>query len=87
VFALAFPMMGIGIALSGTLRGAGDVRYVLGVLTVTAWMVRIPAAFFFSHVVGWGPAGAWAGAVVDQNVRAALIWFRFAGGRWKTKRV
>jgi putative MATE family efflux protein len=87
VFALAFPMMGIGIALSGTLRGAGDVRYVLGVLTVTAWTVRIPSAFVFSHVVGWGPAGAWAGAVLEQNVRAGLIWLRFAGGRWKTKRV
>jgi putative MATE family efflux protein len=87
VFALAFPMMGIGVALSGALRGAGDVRYVLGVLTVTAWTVRIPAAFFFSHVVGWGPPGAWVGAVIEQNVRAALIWGRFAGGRWMTKRV
>ncbi|MCJ7492463.1 MAG: MATE family efflux transporter [Dehalococcoidia bacterium] len=87
VFALAFPMMGMGMALSGTLRGAGDVRYVLGVLTFTAWTVRIPAAFIFSHVVGWGPAGAWAGAVLEQNVRAGLIWLRFAGGRWKTKRV
>ena len=87
VFALAFPMMGMGMALSGTLRGAGDVRYVLGVLTVTAWTVRIPAAFLFSHVVGWGPAGAWVGAVLEQNVRAGLIWFRFAGGRWKMKRV
>jgi len=87
VFAIAFPMMGIGAALSGTLRGAGDVRYVLGVLTLTAWFVRIPAAFFFSHVVGWGAPGAWVGAVLDQNARAALIWFRFAGGRWKTKRV
>ena len=87
VFALAFPMMGMGTALSGTLRGAGDVRYVLGVLTVTAWTVRIPAAFFFSHVVGWGPAGAWVGAVLEQNVRAGLVWNRFAGGRWKTKRV
>jgi len=87
VFAIAFPMMGMGTALSGTLRGAGDVRYVLGVLTITAWTVRIPAAFFFSHVVGWGAPGAWVGAVLEQNVRAALIWFRFTGGRWKTKRV
>jgi putative MATE family efflux protein len=87
VFAIAFPMMGMGTALSGTLRGAGDVRYVLGVLTITAWTIRIPAAFLFSHVVGWGAPGAWVGAVLEQNVRAALIWFRFAGGRWKTKRV
>jgi putative MATE family efflux protein len=87
VFALAFPMMGIGMTLSGALRGAGDVRYVLGVLTVTAWTVRIPAAFIFSHIVGWGPAGAWVGAVLEQNVRAGLIWFRFAGGRWLAKKV
>lgn len=87
VFAIAFPMMGIGMTLSGTLRGAGDVRYVLGVLTVTAWTVRIPAAFFFAHVVGWGPAGAWVGAVLEQNVRAGLIWARFAGRNWLTRKV
>ena len=85
VFALAFPLMGTGTALSGALRGAGDVRYVLGVLTVTAWTVRIPVAFLFVHFVGWGAPGAWVGAVAEQSTRGALVWLRFNAGTWKQK--
>jgi len=87
VFALAFPMMGTGVALSGALRGAGDVRYVLAVITFSAWAVRIPFAFLFSHVIPWGAPGAWLGAVMEHNVRGGLVWLRFRGGRWKTKRL
>lgn len=85
VFTLAFPGMGMGTALSGALRGAGDVRYVLAVLTFTAWSVRIPVAFFFAHVLGLGAAGAWLGAAAEQNVRGALVWFRFNTEKWKEK--
>lgn len=87
VFALAFPLMGVGTALSGALRGAGDVRYVLAVLTVTAWTVRIPAAFLFAVVLGLGAPGAWLGAVAEQNARGMLIWRRFNAGAWKLKEV
>jgi MATE family, multidrug efflux pump len=87
VFALAFPMMGAANTLSGALRGAGDVRYVLGVLTVTAWTVRIPSAFLFGHLLGWGAAGAWLGAALEQNSRGVLIWLRFRGDRWLKRSV
>jgi Na+-driven multidrug efflux pump len=30
-----------------------------------------------------GAPGAWIGAVLDHNVRAILIWWRFATGNWK----
>ncbi len=87
IFALALPMMGISSSLSGALRGAGDVRYVLGVLTATAWLVRIPIAWILVGVFGLGAPGAWVGAVVENNVRGVLIWLRFRGGRWKGMRV
>ncbi|MDH5201246.1 MAG: MATE family efflux transporter [Candidatus Bathyarchaeota archaeon] len=87
IFALALPMMGIGSSLSGALRGAGDVRYVLAVLTLTAWLVRIPTAWILAGAFGLGAPGAWVGAVVENNVRGALVWLRFRGGRWKTMRV
>jgi Na+-driven multidrug efflux pump len=87
IFAIAFPFMGLHASLSGTLRGAGDVRYVLGVLTVTAWLVRIPTAVVLGSVVGLGAPGAWIGAVAENITRAALIWRRFRQGRWKEKRV
>jgi putative MATE family efflux protein len=83
IFAIAFPFMGIHASLSGTLRGAGDVRYVLGVLTVTAWLVRIPTAVLLGSVLGFGAPGAWMGAVAENVTRAGLIFHRFRQGKWK----
>ncbi len=87
IFAIAFPFMGLHASLGGALRGAGDVRYVLGVLTVTAWLVRIPVAVLLAVGLGLGAPGAWAGATAENAVRGLLIWRRFRRGRWKEKEV
>lgn len=87
IFAIAFPFMGVHAALGGVLRGAGDVRYVLGVLTVTAWLVRIPVALALAVGAGFGAPGAWVGAMAENIVRASLIYRRYRQGRWKEKQV
>ena len=85
IFAIAFPFMGLHASLGGALRGAGDVRYVLGVITVTAWLVRIPVAVVLVIVFGLGAPGAWIGATTENIVRGGLIWQRFRAGAWKEK--
>ena len=85
IFAIAFPFMGLHASLGGALRGAGDVRYVLGVITVTAWLVRIPVAIVLTIVFGLGAPGAWIGATTENIVRGGLIWRRFRAGGWKEK--
>jgi putative MATE family efflux protein len=85
IFAIAFPFMGLHASLGGALRGAGDVRYVLGVLTVTAWLIRIPVAVLLGSVLGFGAPGAWVGAASENIVRGTLIWRRFRQGKWKER--
>ena len=85
IFAIAFPFMGLHASLGGALRGAGDVRYVLGVITVTAWLVRIPVAVVLVIVFGMGAPGAWIGATTENIVRGGIIWQRFRAGAWKEK--
>jgi len=87
LFAIAFPFIGLHASLGGALRGAGDVRYVLGVLTVTAWLIRIPAAVFFALALGLGAPGAWVGAGLENFVRSLLILRRFQQGKWQEKHV
>jgi putative MATE family efflux protein len=87
IFAIAFPAMGTSASLAGVLRGAGDVRFVLTVITATAWMVRIPVATLFALALDLGAPGAWFGAAAENNVRGALIYLRFRGGKWKERRV
>ena len=87
VFAVAFPFMGLHASLGGALRGAGDNRYVLGVLTFTAWCIRIPLAALLALGVGWGAPGAWIGATAENIIRGLIIRRRFRQGQWKKKKV
>ena len=87
VFAIAFPFMGLHASLGGALRGAGDNRYVLGVLTVTAWCVRIPVAVVCGVTFGLGAPGAWIGATAENMVRGLLVLRRFRQGEWREKQV
>jgi len=87
VFAFALPALAIHGSLSGALRGAGDVRFVLGTFTFTAWGIRVPLAALL--VIGFGLSApfAWLAALSENWVRAALVLLRFRTGKWKTMRV
>jgi putative MATE family efflux protein len=85
IFAIAFPFMGLHASLGGALRGAGDNRYVLGVITATAWGVRIPVALLCTFALGLGAPGAWIGATTENIVRGSIIFRRFRQGGWRDK--
>lgn len=87
VFSFGLPMLGVHSSVSGALRGAGDVRYVLATLTATAWGVRVPLAAFLVLGLGLSVSFAWLAAVTENVVRAILILRRFRQGAWKTLRV
>ena len=87
VFAFALPALGVHSSLSGALRGAGDVRYVLGTFTVCAWGIRVPMAALMVIGLGLGAPFAWLAAVTENWARAALILHRFRRGKWKSLRV
>lgn len=87
VFAFALPALAVHGSMSGSLRGAGDVRYVLGTFTVTAWGIRVPMAAFMVLVLGLSAPFAWLAAVTENYVRAALVLRRFRAGKWKALKV
>ncbi len=87
VFAFALPGMALHASLAGALRGAGDVKYVLGTFTFSAWCIRVPIAAFTVLVLGLGAPFAWLGAVIENWTRAGLIVRRFRQGRWREMRV
>ena len=87
VFAFALPGMAIHASLSGALRGAGDVRFVLATFTFTAWGVRVPLAAAMVLLFGLSAPFAWLAAVAENWTRAVLVLRRFQQGKWKTIRV
>jgi putative MATE family efflux protein len=86
--AFAMPAVAGTIIITSSLRGAGDTRVPVIFTWVGFLGVRIPLAYWLtSPSVGLGLIGAWWAMFADLYVRAALLLFRFAGGRWKTIRV
>ena len=83
IWALAMPMLGTSNTLAGGLRGAGDTRWVLLIMTGCIWALRLPLAYFLAITLKLGPVGAWSAAVLDINVRGFFLWWRFSKGGWK----
>jgi putative MATE family efflux protein len=86
--ALAMPAIGIHFTLSGGLRGAGDTKWPLWVSALGMFAVRLPIAVVLGFAFGGiGVLGAWIAFVVEYNVRAAIIAWRFKVGAWKAIKV
>ena len=87
IWALAMPGMATNQSLAGGLRGAGDTRWVFLLNTIGMWTMRIGGGAIMVFLLHMGAPGAWSGAVLDHSVRAVLIWWRFAGGKWQSIQV
>jgi putative MATE family efflux protein len=87
ILGAVLPLMAIEYAMGGSLRGAGDTFFPLGVVFSGLFICRlIPAtvlALGFQAPLGW----VWGALVLDYLARATLLTRRFRGGRWKTVRV
>jgi Na+-driven multidrug efflux pump len=81
------PLLAATMIFAGGLRGAGDTRFPMIINGGAIWLVRLPLAYVFALVLGWGLPGAWAALVLDMSLRGVLNFLRFRGGRWKTIKV
>jgi Na+-driven multidrug efflux pump len=87
IWALAMPGMATNQTLAGGLRGAGDTRRVFILNTVSMWTIRVGGSALMVFLFHLGAPGAWISAVLDQSIRAILMWRRFAGGKWQSIKV
>lgn len=82
---MAFAQTGQSTQLSiaGALRGAGDTMYPLYASIFGIWIFRVCVAFVFVYIFNWGLIGAWVALLIDQYMRATIVYLRFRSGRWK----
>lgn len=83
ILALAQPGQSVQLCLSGALRGAGDTLYPLYACIFSMWIFRVGLSYVFVNIFGWGLNGAWIALLIDQYIRAGIIFFRFRSGKWK----
>lgn len=74
---LAFTMI-----LAGSLRGAGQTRWVMYTTIVGAWLVRLPFAYFFGEYLKLGIFYIWLAMPIDWCVRAVMMFIKFSRHKW-----
>ena len=72
---------------TNALHGAGDTRFPMVVIALSAYGLFVPLALLFAYRLEWGIVGGWLGGVVHFLVLALVLTHRFRQGRWKTIRI
>ncbi|MBH0193600.1 MAG: MATE family efflux transporter [Nitrospira sp.] len=75
--------LALTMVLAGSLRGAGDTRFIMWATTVGMWGVRVPLAFLFGVWLQMGVFYVWTAMIADWTVRMALLLWRYQSERWR----
>jgi len=84
---LVQPAKAANIAITFSLRAAGDSRFPAIVGSTLMWTVGIGSAFGLAFGLGWGIVGIWLGMAVDEWTRAIVNSWRWRSRAWQSKGV
>ncbi|HNY31410.1 MAG TPA: MATE family efflux transporter [Fibrobacteria bacterium] len=77
------PAKAANIALTFSLRAAGDSLFPAVVGSGVMWTLGLMSALVFAYGFHWGVAGIWLGMALDEWVRSVLNTWRWKSGGWK----
>jgi putative MATE family efflux protein len=83
IVALLQIPLALTMVLAGSLRGAGDTRFIMWATTAGMWGVRVPLAFAFGIWLELGVYYVWMAMVADWTVRMGLLLWRYHSERWR----
>lgn len=66
----------------GSLRGAGDVKFVAMLSLMSVTIIRPLLTYFLAYSMGFGLYGAWFSVVMDQMIRYFVGRYRFKKAEW-----
>jgi putative MATE family efflux protein len=75
--------LALTMVLSGSLRGAGDTRYILWATTAGMWGVRLVLAAVAGLWLRLDLMYVWWAMVADWTVRMSLLLLRYRSERWR----
>jgi putative MATE family efflux protein len=82
IIAIMQPIQTSQLVMAGSLRGAGDTRYVAMTMVVTVALARPLLSVILVFGLGMGLTGAWYAIIADQLLRLVMLYGRFARGKW-----
>ncbi len=83
LIAFFYPFLGINFILNGVVKGAGAMYQVLMLNVISFWVLRYPATYFLSGVMGEEGIALGMGFSFILSSFAAFSYYRW--GRWREK--
>jgi len=87
LIAVACPFQISQVVFNGSLRGAGDTKFVAMTSFISITFVRPIATWILCYPMGLGLTGAWLSLIIDQMIRFSPSFWRFSKGEWTKKKV
>ena len=75
--------LALTMVLAGSLRGAGDTRFIMGATVIGMWGVRVPLALVAALWLRQSVSLIWAAMIADWTVRMGLLLWRYQSERWR----
>ena len=70
------------MVLSSAFYGSGHTRPVMVISLLRQWAFRMPLAYLFGSVMGWGSVGIYTGMGLSNVICAIITIWVFARGKW-----
>jgi putative MATE family efflux protein len=83
IVALLQVPLALTMVLAGSLRGAGDTRFIMGATMIGMWGVRVPLALIAALWMRQSVFYIWAAMIADWTVRMGLLLWRYQSERWR----
>lgn len=74
--------LALTLILAGSLRGAGQTRWVMYSTLVGAWAIRVSIAYVFGWHFGLGIFFIWLAIPIDWSVRAVMLYLKYSSRKW-----
>ena len=87
IVALLQVPLALTMVLAGSLRGAGDTRFIMVATMIGMWAVRVPIAFVAGAWLQLGVFYVWLAMIADWTLRMALMLWRHRSERWRSIQV
>ena len=87
VIAAGYVFYAYGMVLTQSFNGAGNTKVPTVINFFCFWLFQIPVAYVAALILGWGPLGVYLAITLSETLIAAVSWYWFKKGKWKTFKV
>jgi len=87
VFASVQVPKAMNTVIAGSLRGAGDIQWIMWVNIFAVLLLEIGVNWIGTFILHFGLIGIWSVQLFDEGIKSNMNYFRFRGGKWKFIRI